>query len=100
MKRSKRNTGPVAGAARTGGEPMKGMPSMKTKTIAAVWALLSLGVIAAPAFAEDNPTGLPDNPNTVENVIPGPNATNPTDPSAADSAAARVPTTRNDAAHY
>ena len=70
------------------------------KAIAAMFSLFALGLTAAPGFADDNPTGLPGNPNTVENVIPGPSATNPTDPAAADSAAARVPTTENDAERY
>ncbi len=71
---------------------------MKTKAIAVVYSLFALGMTAAPGFADDNPTGLPDNPDTVENVIPGPDATNPTDPAAADSAAARIPTTDDKAA--
>jgi hypothetical protein len=71
---------------------------MRTKAVAVVFSLFALGMTAAPVFADDNPTGLPDNPNTIENVIPGPEATNPTDPAAADSAAARVPTTEDEAA--
>lgn len=69
---------------------------MKTKSMAALASLFALALTATPSFADDNPTGLPDNPNTNENVIPGPNATNPTDPAAADSAAARVPTTEDE----
>jgi len=67
------------------------------KAIAIMFSLVALGATAAPGFADDNPTGFPDNPMTTENVIPGPNATNPSDPSAADNAAARVPTTEDEA---
>ena len=67
---------------------------MKTRSITALFSVLVLGA-ATPVFADDNPTGLPDNPNTNENVIPGPAATGPTDPAASDSARARVPTDEN-----
>lgn len=72
---------------------------MKTKAIAIMFSLLALCATAAPGFADDNPMGLPDNPMSDENVIPGPLATNPSDPAAADSASARVPTTRYEANH-
>lgn len=63
---------------------------MKTKAISAVAALLALGCFGTAALAAD---GLPDNPNSNATTIPGPDATTPSDPSADDNPAARVPTT-------
>ncbi len=60
-----------------------------TRTISAVAALFALGIISNAALAQD---GLPDNPNSDQNTIPAPDATDPSDPSADDNPAARVPT--------
>lgn len=60
-----------------------------TKTISAVAALFALGFISSAALAQD---GLPGDPNSNQNTIPGPDATNPSDPAADDNPAARVPT--------
>jgi hypothetical protein len=68
---------------------------MRTRTISALAAILALGTFGTSALAQDD--GLPDNPNSDANVIPGPDATTPTDPSANDNPAARVPTTDDDA---
>jgi hypothetical protein len=71
----------------------KGNRSMKMKAITAAAALLVLGWAATPGFAADaNGDGLPDDPMSNENTIPGPETDNPTDPAADDSPAARVPT--------
>jgi hypothetical protein len=67
---------------------------MRTRTIAALAAVLALGCSGAPALAQDD--GLPDNPNSNANTIPGPDATTPSDPAADDDPAARVPTTENE----
>lgn len=69
---------------------------MKKTFIAAVVSLFAITLDTSAGFADDNPTGLPGNPTTNENVIPGPETTNPTDPAAADSFAARVPTTESE----
>jgi hypothetical protein len=66
---------------------------MKTKTISAVAAVIALGCFGTAALAAD---GLPDDPNSNQNTIPGPDATAPSDPSADDSPTARVPTTRDE----
>ena len=63
---------------------------MKTKAISAVAAVLALGSFGTAALAAD---GLPDDPNSNATTIPGPDATTPSDPSADDNPAARVPTT-------
>ena len=57
------------------------------------------GGISEPvaALAADN--GLPDNPNSDANVIPGPDATTPTDPSANVNPAPRVPTDEDDSGY-
>lgn len=62
---------------------------MKTKATAAVAALLALGLMTSSGFADD---GIPDDPTSNENMIPTPEADNPTDPAAGDNPAARVPT--------
>ncbi len=64
---------------------------MKTKTISAMAAVLALGCFGTAALAADD--GLPDDPNSNANTIPGPDATTPSDPAADDNPAARVPTT-------
>jgi hypothetical protein len=64
---------------------------MKTKTISALAAVLALGCFGTAALAADD--GLPDDPNSNANTIPGPDATTPSDPAADDNPAARVPTT-------
>jgi hypothetical protein len=66
------------------------MRSMKMKAIAAAAALLALGVMTNAAVAADD--GLPDDPMSNENTIPGPETDTPSDPAAADNPAARVPT--------
>ena len=63
---------------------------MKIKTISAMAAVLALGCFGTAALAAD---GLPDDPNSNATTIPGPDATTPSDPSADDNPAARVPTT-------
>lgn len=66
---------------------------MKTKAICAVAAVLALGCVGTAALAAD---GLPDDPNSDANTIPHPQATEPSDPSANDNPAARVPTTEDE----
>ncbi len=66
---------------------------MKTKAICAVAAVLALGCVGSTAFAAD---GLPDDPNSDATTIPGPQATEPSDPAANDNPAARVPTTEDE----
>jgi hypothetical protein len=66
---------------------------MKTKAISAVAAVLALGCFGTAALAAD---GLPDDPNSNANTIPGPDATTPSDPAADDNPSARVPTTDDD----
>jgi hypothetical protein len=68
---------------------MKGNPSMKTKAIAAVAALLALGLTTSAGFAQE---GMPDDPMSNENTIPSPDSDVPNDPAANDNPAARVPT--------
>jgi hypothetical protein len=81
----------TAGAKRR--KSRKGNRSMKIKAIAAAAALLVLGWTATPGFAVDaNDDGLPDDPMSNENTIPGPETDTPSDPAADDSPAARVPT--------
>ena len=64
---------------------------MKMKVIAAAAALLVMGWTATPGFAADaNNDGLPDDPMSNENTIPGPETDTPSDPAADDSPAARV----------
>jgi hypothetical protein len=63
---------------------------MKSKAIAAGAAMLALGLLTNPGFAQDN--GLPDDPMSNENTIPSPDSDVPTDPSANDNPAARAPT--------
>jgi hypothetical protein len=63
---------------------------MRTKTISTMAAVLTLGCFGTAALAAD---GLPDDPNSNANTIPGPDATTPTNPAADDNPAARVPTT-------
>lgn len=70
---------------------------MRTKTISALAAVFALGCFGTAALAADD--GLPDNPNSDANVIPGPDATTPTDPSANDNPAARVPTDEDDSGY-
>jgi hypothetical protein len=62
---------------------------MKTKVLTAAAALLALGVMSSPGFAQ---AGLPDDPMSNENTIPAPETGGPTDPAADDNPAARVPT--------
>jgi len=62
---------------------------MKTKAITAGAACLALGLMFNSGFAQE---GLPDDPMSNENTVPAPNADKPTDPSADDNPAARVPT--------
>jgi hypothetical protein len=67
---------------------------MRTNTISALAAVLALSCFGTAALAQDD--GLPDNPNSNANTIPGPDATTPSDPAADDNPAARVPTTENE----
>jgi hypothetical protein len=67
---------------------------MTSKTISAMAAMLALGFVGTAALAQDD--GLPDNPNSNANTIPGPDATTPSDPAADDNPAARVPTTKDE----
>ncbi len=62
---------------------------MKTKAIAAVAALLALGLTTSTGFAQE---GMPDDPMSNQNTIPSPNSAVPDDPAANDNAGARVPT--------
>ncbi len=62
---------------------------MKTKAIAAVAALLALGLTTSAGYAQQ---GMPGDPMSNENAIPAPYANVPTDPAANDDPAARVPT--------
>jgi hypothetical protein len=62
---------------------------MKTKAIAAVAALLALGMTTGAGLAQE---GMPDDPMSNENTIPAPDSDVPNDPAANDSPAARVPT--------
>lgn len=62
---------------------------MKTKAIAAVAALLALGLMTNSGLAQD---GMPDDPTSNENTIPAPDSDGPTDPAANDNPGARVPT--------
>lgn len=62
---------------------------MKLHTIIAA---STLAISSAAAFAQSSPTGVPADPNTNENVQPGPAATNPSDPASGGNPAARVPT--------
>lgn len=62
---------------------------MKTKAITAAAALLALGLMTGSGFAQQ---GLPDDPMSNENTIPAPDADVPTNPSANDDPAARIPT--------
>ncbi|HET6322087.1 MAG TPA: hypothetical protein VFF87_08560 [Hyphomicrobium sp.] len=65
---------------------------MRTKTISVMAAVLALGGYGTAALAQD---GLPGDPNSTANTIPGPNPITPSDPSANDSPRARIPTTRD-----
>lgn len=69
---------------------------MKTKTISAVAALLAAGCFGTAVLAAD---GLPDDPNSNANTIPGPDAVDPSDPAANDNPAARVPTDEDDSGY-
>jgi hypothetical protein len=62
---------------------------MKTKAIAAVAALLALGLMTSTGFAQE---GMPDDPMSNQNTIPSPDSDVPNDPAANDNPAARVPT--------
>jgi len=62
---------------------------MRTKAIAVAGALVALGLLTTPGFAQ---AGLPDDPMSNENTIPAPDSDVPTDPAADDTPAARVPT--------
>jgi len=62
---------------------------MKTKVIAAVAALLALGLTTSAGFAQQ---GMPDDPMSDQNTIPAPDSDVPNDPSANDNPAARAPT--------
>jgi len=62
---------------------------MKTKAITAAAALLALGLMTNSGLAQD---GFPDDPMSNQNTIPAPDTDVPTDPSANDNPAARVPT--------
>lgn len=64
---------------------------MKTKAIAFVATVLAFGCVGSAAMAAG---GLPD-PSSNANTIPVPSADQPSDPTAADNPAARVPTTEN-----
>lgn len=69
---------------------------MKTKAISVVAAVLALGCMGTATFAAD---GLPDDPNSNANTIPGPDATQPSDPAANDDPAARVPTDQDESGY-
>jgi hypothetical protein len=58
----------------------------------AIIAASALAISSAAAFAQSSPAGVPADPNTNQNVQPGPAATNPSDPSSASNPAARAPT--------
>lgn len=63
-----------------------------TKVTSLLAALtLALGTSAALAQTE-SPAGIPADPNTEQNVQPGPSTANPSDPAAGSDPAARVPT--------
>lgn len=62
---------------------------MKLQTILAASAL---AMSSAVALAQTSPAGVPADPNTKQNVQPGPSTTNPTDPATGNSPAARAPT--------
>ncbi|HEX9881403.1 MAG TPA: hypothetical protein VGA65_02745 [Hyphomicrobium sp.] len=62
---------------------------MMTKAIAAVAALLALGLTTSAGFAQE---GMPDDPMSNENTIPAPDSDVPNDPAANDDPAARIPT--------
>ena len=63
-----------------------------TKVTSLLAALtLALGSSTALAQAE-SPAGIPADPNTEQNVQPGPGVANPSDPAAGSDPAARVPT--------
>jgi hypothetical protein len=62
---------------------------MRTKAIAAVAALLALGLTTGIGYAQE---GMPDDPMSNENTIPAPDSDVPTDPAANDDPAARIPT--------
>ncbi|AHB49598.1 hypothetical protein W911_16190 [Hyphomicrobium nitrativorans NL23] len=56
-------------------------------------AALTFALGSSTALAQsDSPAGIPADPNTQENVQPGPGAANPSDPAAGSDPAARVPT--------
>lgn len=56
-------------------------------------AALTLALGTSTAFAQaESPAGIPADPNTLENVQPGPGAANPSDPAAGSDPSARVPT--------
>jgi hypothetical protein len=70
---------------------------MKTKVIAAVSALLALGLATGVGFAQQ---GMPDDPMSNENTIPAPESDVPNDPAANDNPAARAPTSPPGTSQY
>jgi hypothetical protein len=57
-----------------------------------ILAASALAISSAAAFAQSSPAGIPADPNTNENVQPGPAAQNPSDPASGSNPTARVPT--------
>ena len=56
-------------------------------------AALTLALGTSTAFAQvESPAGIPADPNTEQNVQPGPGTSTPSDPAAGSNPAARVPT--------
>ena len=55
-------------------------------------AASALAISSSAAFAQSSPAGVPADPNTNQNVQPGPAATNPSDPASGNNPAARQPT--------
>ncbi len=70
---------------------------MNTKVIAAVAALLALGLTSSTGFAQQ---GMPDDPMSDQNTIPSPNSDVPNDPAANDNPAARDPTSPSGTGQY
>ena len=61
--------------------------------VTSLLAALTLALGTSTAFAQvESPAGIPADPNTEQNVQPGPGAANPSDPAAGSDPAARVPT--------
>jgi hypothetical protein len=64
-------------------------PQMK---LHAVLAASALAITSVSALAQSSPAGVPAERNTNQNVQPGPAPANPSDPSAGNDPAARIPT--------